>query len=850
MRNLFFLSLFSGLMFTSCGTRQVVENPPITIVWEMGRNGITPGAFESTFHITNNTNEPLGSNFIIYYNMLSAFPLNPNVESASLRIEQVVASFHKMVPTENWQPLMPGETYSFTTHHRGRIQRESWSPQGGYIVMLDENGNELAPQTIAILVEPFDRKYQWTPVGFTFPYSDGEFVFAENAFFHTVDLCITDIFPAPKSIEKQGGTSTFGRNVHLTFDPSFENEANLLRHRMSHLFGTRFTSGGTLVELVLLCEDKKTPSPEYYEMTVKDGRVVLAAQTAHGMFNATRTLINILGNVPSFPAEIPNMHIADFPDFYHRGFMLDVSRNFTRKENVLKIIEHIANYKLNVLHLHLTDDEGWRIEIPGLPELTEVGGRRGHTLTELDHLKSLYDWGWNPDCPESLASGYFSRQDFIDILRFAAERHIRVIPEINVPGHARAAVISMNARYHRWKDIDYDKATEFLLWDPNDECVAISVQHYRRNSVNAAMPSTYRFFEHVINEIYKMYQDAGLQLELLHVGGDEVPRGVWENSPIARAFMAEHGMTQMRDLKDYFVLRLLDILDARGIQAAGWEEVVMLTEGRDAKINERFVGRDVLTFAWNTVHDWGGDQLPYRLANAGYPVILANVANFYMDLSYMHHPQEPGLSWGGFVNEFNSFDMLPFQIYKSLHRDLRGNPIDIHAHTARSTPLNPEARHLIKGLQAQLWAETIRSFDMVEYYIFPKMFGLFDRAWNAEPEWSTPFDADKHIAARNRYANQLANLELPRLQRMGANFRIAPPGIILRDGMLHANSIIPKGVIRFTTDGSQPTANSPIWTAPVAVPADWTRIRAAVFYLGKQSTTISLRREDVNEEKI
>ena len=838
MKQLIFATLFLGMFLTSCGSKAPMS--PVSVVWEMGQNDIAPNAFESTFFITNNGTEPLGRNWVIYFNLMSAFPLNDD-ENAPIRTESLVASFHRMYPTEHFEPIMPGETLAFTTRHRGWIIREAQAPQGMYIVFLDDDGNELHPQTVDFRALPFVREEQWTRAGQWFPYSDGEFVFSENSRFNTQvnNLSVAHILPTPKFVEKREGTSTFSRNVNLVFDSLFENEANLLRNRLTTLFDTRFpNSDGTVVELVHLDTETDFPS-EYYELTVKDGRFILTANTPHGMFNATQSLVKILGNAlghaGNLPAEIPNMHIMDYPDIGYRGFMLDVSRNFTRKENLLKLIDHLALYKISVLHLHLTDDEGWRIEIPGLPELTEVGSRRGHTLNEHYHSVPLYDWGWDANCPHSLANGYFTRQDFIDILQFAAARHIRVIPEIDIPGHARAAILAMNARYRRYIDTDPARAKEFLLIDFNDTSRFVSMQHYTDNVINVAMPSTFRFIEKVIDEIYKMYVDAGLRLEIFHVGGDEVPRGSWEGSEIALAFMEEQGMAEIRDLKDYFLERILDMVEPRGIQLAGWEEVVMMPDLRT--VNKRFAHRNILTYAWNTVPDWGGDELPYRLANAGFPIILSNVGNFYMDLAYANHHQENGLSWGGYVNEFNSFDMLPFDIYRSLRRDTRGRPIDIH--NINKLPLNYDARHMIKGLQAQLWTETIRSFEQIQYYIFPKMFGLIERAWNMEPAWSAPYCDVAYLEALRFYNAQLSKHELPRLKRKGLNFRVAPPGIIVRNGMLHANTQIPNAVIRFTTDGSTPNANSPIWTEPVAVDAEL--IKAKAFHLGKESITIWLR---------
>lgn len=205
----------------------------------------------------------------------------------------------------------------------------------------------------------------------------------------------------------------------------------------------------------------------------------------------------------------------------------------------MKLIDYLASYKISVLHLHLTDDEAWRIEIPGLEELTEVASRRGHTTDESECLFPAYAWGCDATDTTSLANGYYTRNDFIDILQYAQKRHIKIIPEVDIPGHSRAAIKAMNARYKKYIDIDKTKAEEFLLTDFSDTSRYISAQHYTDNVVNVAMPSTYRFVEKVIDEFDKIYQDAGLKLTVLHIGGDEVARGAWTGSTICHDLMQE-----------------------------------------------------------------------------------------------------------------------------------------------------------------------------------------------------------------------------------------------------------------------------------------------------------------------
>jgi hexosaminidase len=205
---------------------------------------------------------------------------------------------------------------------------------------------------------------------------------------------------------------------------------------------------------------------------------------------------------------------------------LDVARNFHGDKTVQKLMDMMSFYKLNKFHFHMTDDEGWRIEIPDLPELTGVGAHRGHTLSESECLLPSYGSGSDPKDPTSSGNGFYSRQEFIGLWGYAATRHIEVIPAIDFPGHARAAVRAMEVRYDHFKALgDMAKANEYLLTDWNDTSEYESVQLWKRNVVNIGLDSSYRFIEKVVDELMGMYAEAGVELSTIHVGGDEVPQG-------------------------------------------------------------------------------------------------------------------------------------------------------------------------------------------------------------------------------------------------------------------------------------------------------------------------------------
>lgn len=487
-----------------------------------------------------------------------------------------------------------------------------------------------------------------------------------------------------------------------------------------------------------------------------------------------------------------------------------------------------------MLQFHFSDDEGWRLEIPGLEELTAIGSRRGHTTDEKDWLYPAYDGGYDPYAATS-GNGYYTREEFIDLLRYAAERHVQVIPEIESPGHARAAIVAMNVRYKKYIDTDPEKAKEYLLSDLQDTSRYISAQAYTDNVMNVALPSTYRFMEKVIQEIVAMYKEAGAPLTTIHLGGDEVAKGAWMGSPLCRALMEEQGMEKAHDLAEYFITRVADCLQQHHLSFNGWQEVAL---GHQKDTHTYLSQRAAGINSWKTVPEWKEDEIPYQIANNGYPVILCNVNNFYLDLAYDAHPDEPGHFWGGYVDESKAFSMLPFDVYRSSRTDMAGNPVEISSAGKGKTTLTASGRKQIKGVQAQLFAETIRGFQWVEYYTFPKVMGLVERGWNAHPDWETLSGAaeqqtfDRDLAL---FYEKISVKEMPYWSRIGVNFRLPHPGLTIRDGLLYANTSIEGAQIRYTTDGTEPTVESELWETPVACQA--AVVKAKLFYRDKQSVT-------------
>lgn len=504
---------------------------------------------------------------------------------------------------------------------------------------------------------------------------------------------------------------------------------------------------------------KEAPKAGWYRIII-DGTCRIEAADEDGAQYARVTLDNLKRNAGG--DNLPDMVIEDWPDFGYRGFLLDISRSFSNKEQIMKLIDLLAHYKVNVFHLHFTDDEGWRLEMEKFPELTSYGAfhdfpvkQADGTFVEQKCLGMSYG-GFDTE----VANGYLSKEDYIEILRYAWERRIKVIPELDVPAHSYAMIRSMEKYAERTGD------TSYLLSEPEDRSEYRSVQRFTHNAINVALPSTYNFIEAVFDHIIAYHHEAGVPLAAIHVGGDEVPRGAWENSPACRKLMLENGWTNIRMLKSYFLDRVLDIAEPRGIKISGWQEMVT---DIDPVVCERVRKSLMSVNLWSV----GGkkEQLPYEFANQGIPVVLSNSSSTYLDLAYKCDRQERGRSWSGYIDERRAYSFLPFDIYRSIRWDNQGKIRDIADAPAGKVEL--KAKENIIGVQAQLWGESLRSFDHTTYYMFPKVCGIFERAWNSSPAWegTTRSDDPLFMEHFNAWYSIVVSHEFQYFEETGINYR-------------------------------------------------------------------------------
>ena len=800
---------------------------PIAVDWRMGQNNTAANNYSSRFVIRNVSKQTLGSDWQFFFNQFSRKVTLP--AGCPVDIEEISTTYYRLKPNANYKALAAGDSLVIDMVMGGAVVNKCYMPAGGHVVL---GGDMAHPQAVSINRSPLDKPGQWRDHK---AYPDGNYMFAYNQAINGFGDGYTgndyDIFPAPKQVDIEDGFTQVGSLVTIKTGKLFQwggyrRAKNLLTSELMKR-GIYNTSGQKTV-IRLLLDKKMSTNREYYSLRVHNGEITIHGVTQQGLMNGVKTLIAALDHSKGHCLQ--NCFIIDWPDFGYRGMMLDVARNFVlRPGDFKRTIDLLAYYKINAIQFHFTDDEAWRLEIPGFPELTQVASRRGATLDEKGYLAQIFDGNGNPDDLSQSANGYFTRDEFIDLLRYAWARGVYIIPEIETPGHARAAIVAMKNRA-----MNNPAAEQFRLWDEKNESVYTSAQSYHDNVLNVASDDVYRFIDRVVEELAKMYKEAGLKLEVVHLGGDEVPNGAWAKSPDVQALMQREGLKTQHEVSEYYIKRISALLELRKIRIEGWQEVAL---NHDDAFNKVMIPRVAGVNAWSTVGS--RSDVPYRLANDGYPVILSNVTNFYMDMGYSWHQNEQGLHWGGKVDEFDSWSALPANIYATARTAVDGTPIDIT--TAGQGKAKLDKPENIIGVQAQLWGETLRSFDEVQYMLLPKMMGVSERAWTAVPEWSKDLnDAAAYNEARHQYNLKIGTRELPLLRGMGYNFRVGPPGIKMVDGMLHINTQYPDELVTYTLDGSEPTIESPRWTKPVKVASQPQVIKAKAFYLGKESVTTYL----------
>ena len=737
----------------------------------------------------------------IYFNCLSG--ARPVPGDVKVVVEPVAGSLFRLRPANPDSGTIPaGGFLELVIEHPDAPMRTDKGPIGPYIVFDTTPGVGRSFPEYTSFPAPRSARLDGLPDNIS-SLEAPEDLFVRNQLIETDEFDLDGgILPSPVMNRPGSGFVRLDRSTTVIAPRKLRSEARLAREILAGFAPTDAGRSGATLQLSI-GRIAGFASHEAYRLTLNpaEGATLVGASDA-GVFYGLQTLRQLGPNPPA-------QTITDAPRFAYRGLLIDVARNFRSKAEVLGVLEAMARFKLNTLHLHFADDEGWRLEIPGLPDLTEIGARRGHTVDETDRLPPAY--GSGPDLGNPNGTGFYSERDYIEILKFARARHIEVIPEVEMPGHARAAVRAMARREARLSRRGAKSASAYRLRDPADTSEYRSAQLYSDNVIDPGLPSTYAFVDKVVSDIARMHRRAGAPLRILHVGADELAPGAWEKSPAVQTEMARLKLGGTADLWDHFYDRIAAIAHGHGAHLAGWEELgvrKMAVRGRyNPGPNPHFHGRGFLLYAWNNLP--GSEDLAYRLANSGYPVVLTPATHLYFDMAHSRDALEPGHNWAAYTDLFDVFGFDPFDITRG-------------SRSQNLQALTPRGRSNIAGLEGTLFSETITSAERLGYMLAPRLIALAERAWAPAPSWALTSDPAAAQAAKladwSRFSQLVGRKRLPELDRdlPGLTYRIPPPGLIVQEGAVQANHAYPGFTLRYTIDGTAPTLESPEVSGPIA----------------------------------
>lgn len=502
--------------------------------------------------------------------------------------------------------------------------------------------------------------------------------------------------------------------------------------------------------------------PEGYALSVTDKGIELRAASESGLFYGEQTLRQLYT-----PKGIPCMSIQDTPRFPYRGLHLDVSRHFFPKEEVMKLLNVMSYYKLNTLHLHLTDAGGWRIQIDKYPKLTTDVAFR----TESDWQKwwDGKDRKYLPEGTPGAYGGYFTKEDIREIVEYAKTRHINIIPEIEFPGHS----------------------DEVFVAYPELSCAG---KPYTTGDFCIGNEQSFAFMEDVLFEVIELFPS-----EYIHIGGDEAGKGAWKSCPKCQALMRRNGMKDVDELQSYMIHRAEEFLTSKGRKLIGWDEILEGGLAPEA-----------------TVMSWRGEEGGIKSARMGHDVIMTPGGYMYFDF-YQADPKTQPYAIGG---------------YTPIKKAYSYNPVPVDSLTAE------ESKHIL-GVQANTWTEYIKDEKHLEYMMFPRALAVAEIGWTPQEDRSWE-DFKPRM-----------NANIPVLQQMGIHTFTLSDEIeatmtvdtLRREIKVMLDAEKYPAEIRYTTDGSVPSASSPIYNAPIVV-TDSADIQAAIFRDGKLQGTPTEKKVD------
>ena len=765
--------------------------------------------FDVNFTINNTSSIDLNSPWSLHWNQQSSLVDDQSVPE-NVIYNYVAGQYYNILTFGKDYILAKDSSFSIDLSQRGIVRRQSDLPVGGFIVSNDD-----------ILDVEFD--YVWKNAKgiekLNAPTSVDRYnEYISNSLLDKSDLDY--IIPTPSNFIINDGEVEILNNYSIVIDQNFNLSEQLINSVFDGIVNIDFDNTNEVISRITVDLDESIDA-ESYQLSVSDGGISISSADSAGALYALQSLkqIFLISKLENAPLKF--IEINDSPKFSYRGMLLDISRNFYGPDKIKQIIDYLSFFKINYLDFRLTDDEGWRLEIPGLEELVEVGSKRAYTKDEFENLIPMY--GSGPDT-NSTGSGYLSRSDYVDILKYASERNISVIPQISVPSHMRSAIVSMNARYQKYMEMGNQvEAEKYLLIDPDDKSEYYSAQGFTDNIMNICRESSFTFYEKVIDEIYLMYKDAGIDMAKFGVAADELPYGAWQKSPMCDKFMSENSISgDYNALYELMQRRIYSKISSYGATMTGWDDILLkLTEKNqsETQIKDFFKDDDILLFVWK--NDWGeGRQdMIYKYANLGYKTIMSNSSAFYFDMVDDKDLDNIGLSWSGYANYKDMWTVDVFDVFNDLY-GVEKNNIS-REYIENSVKLEEDKKDNIIGVQSQIWSETIRNEGILDYMFMPNIIVFSQKAWSHENSW---MDISNNDSKRekienewNKFANNIGQRVLPMVDNIfgGLAYDLPKPGGIVANDTLYANTVFPGLNIKYTLDGSNPEFSSETFTSPI-----------------------------------
>lgn len=601
------------------------------------------------------------------------------------------------------------------------------------------------------------------------------------------------LMPLPFEIEYLNGSYTISKSTTISVtDIKSRKIGEMLISKIAASTGYHLSIEDGMegdIRLIINKVADETLGSEGYMLQSNSRGVELSANQPAGLFYGLQTLLQLLpdaiesNQVAKASWKLPSVKIIDYPRFGWRGLMLDVSRHFFTKEEVEDYIDLLSQYKFNTFHWHLTDDNGWRIEIKSLPKLTGTGAWRVARYGQFGEFSLTA-----PGEPATYG-GFYTQQEIKEIIQFANERYVTIIPEIDVPGHCMAAIASYPYLCcTKDSSITVNPGTPFSEWYADG-----TFKMLIDNTLNPSDEKVYQFLDKVFTEVADLFPG-----QYIHVGGDECYKGYWENDPGCQDLMKKLKLSKVSDLQVYFMNRVDEILKKKGKKLLGWDDDGELLPGA-------------------TVMGWRGFKGGIDAAQKGHDVVMTPTQFCYLDYQQGESTIEP-------------------PVYASLRLK--------NCYSFEPVPEGVDAKYILGG-QGNLWTENIPTFRHVQYMIFPRAWALSEALWSPKElrNWN---DFIKRVEL------QFKRADIKGVNYSHAIYDPVITSRKMNDKLYVIMESEASGVdLFYTIDGTMPDNFSPKYSGLIALPAGPITLRVMAYRDGKSvGHLITLKREELERRII